>query len=252
MILAVVQARISSKRLPGKVMKTVLGKPLIGYLLERLSFAKLIDKVVVATSTDTKNDQIVQYVQSLGFEVYRGKEDDVLDRYYQAALLYKADDIVRITGDCPLLDPAVCDEAIKAYENEGVDYVHTGPTFTEGLDCEVFSFKALEIAWKGSKLKSEREHVTQYFYKHPELFKKITLVNKTDDSKYRITLDEEEDFIVIKAILEQFAKEEKKFFKAEAIKSFLNAHPDIYKINTRIVRNENLLKSLKEDCASEK
>ncbi|MBF0522455.1 MAG: glycosyltransferase family protein [Candidatus Omnitrophica bacterium] len=247
MILAIVQARMSSSRLPGKVLKTVLGKPMIQHLLERLSMSKKIDKVVVATSVDAESDPLHDFVKSIGFDVYRGSEEDVLDRFYQAAKKYQPQTVVRITGDSPLLDPAICDGAIGVYEKDKVDYVHTGPTFAEGLDCEVLSFKSLEVAWKESKLKSEREHVTQYLHKHPELFKKITLGNKTDDSKYRFTLDEEEDFIVIKTILEEFARKGKPHFTAEDIKSFLDNRRDIYEINAHIVRNEGLLKSLKED-----
>ncbi len=247
MIVAIIQARMSSTRLPGKVMQTVLGKPLIWYLLERLSFAKLINKIVVATSVDPKNDKMVEYVQSLGFEVYRGKEDDVLDRYYRATALYKADHIVRITADCPLIEPEFCDQLISLYLKEKPDYAHLSPKFAEGLDCEIFSRKCLEIAYQNAKLQSEREHVTLYLNNHLGDFKKKIIDNTQDDSKYRITVDDPLDFEVVRAVLEALYKEKSKPFKFGEVKAFLDQHPGIYQKNAHIIRNEGLLISLKKD-----
>ena len=247
MILAIVQARMSSNRLPGKVMKEILSKPMIGHLLERLSRSKSIDKTMLATSTLSENDQMCEYVQKTGVEVYRGSEDDVLDRFYQIAKQYHPEIIVRITGDCPLIDPNVCDEIIEAFKKGKFDYGKTGPTFAEGLDCEVFTLQALEKAWKQAQLKSEREHVTFYFYNHPDLFRTLILNNKTDDSRYRLSVDEERDFQVVKAVFEHFKQKGKTDFFIAQVKTFLDANSHIFKINAGMIRNEGLQKSLKND-----
>lgn len=247
MILAIIQARVSSTRLPGKVMKEILGKPLIGYLLDRLNHSKKINKITVATSTDKSNDNLCWYVESIGFEVYRGSEDDVLSRFYEAALKYKPEFILRITGDCPLIDPEICDRLIDAYLKEKADYMHLDSTFAEGLDCEIFSFSALETAHKNAKLKSEREHVTRYFHNHPGRFNKIILKNESDDSRYRITADEPQDFEVLEVIIKALNRHGSVLSSFKEIKVFLNNHPEIMKINSHIIRNEGLIKSLKND-----
>lgn len=247
MILAIVQARMSSNRLPGKVMKEILGKPMIGYLFERLSLSKRIDKIILAASDFSENDVLCEYVQAIGVNVYRGSEEDVLDRFYQVAKQYNPQVIVRITGDCPLIDPKVCDEVIEAFQKEKFDYVKTGPTFAEGLDCEVFTFKALKKAWKTANLKSEREHVTLYFYNHPNIFKTLTLINKTDDSRYRFSVDEERDFQVVRAVFEYFKQKGRAHFSVDDIKIYLDENKDIFELNANIVRNEGLIKSLKND-----
>ncbi|MBF0523097.1 MAG: glycosyltransferase family protein [Candidatus Omnitrophica bacterium] len=247
MILAIVQARMTSTRLPGKVLMPVLGKPLIQHLLERLILSKRIDKIIVATSQAKESDPLETFVKNLGFEVYRGSEQDVLDRFYKAALQYRPQTVVRITGDCPLLDAAVCDEVIRVFQKDRLDYAQTGPSFAEGLDCEVFSFQSLERAWKEARLKSEREHVTLYLRNHPEFIKSKMLINGTDDSKYRLTLDEKDDYCVVKAIFEGLQGEGKKDFSMKEVKSFLDAHPEIYQVNAHIIRNEGLQRSLSEE-----
>jgi spore coat polysaccharide biosynthesis protein SpsF (cytidylyltransferase family) len=247
MIVAIVQARMGSSRCEGKVMKKVLGKPLIGYLLGRLKFSKYIDRVVLATSVDKRNDLMCEYVHSLGFDVFRGDEDDVLNRYYQAAVLYKADDVVRITGDCPLIDIEICDKLFRVYLREKVDYAHLSQRFAEGLDCEIFSFRCLETAWKNAKMKSEREHVTLYLNNNLDRFNKKIIDNDTDDSKYRITVDEPEDFEVVKAVIEALYKEGTEPFSSQEVKRFLDNNPQIYEKNAHITRNEGLIISLQND-----
>lgn len=238
---------MSSSRLPGKVMKKIQGKPMIGHLLERLSLSESIDKIILATSVLPENDRMCEYVQKIGVDVYRGSEEDVLDRFYQAAKQYHPEVIVRITGDCPLIDPKVCDEVIKAFKDGKFDYGKTGPTFAEGLDCEVFTLKALEEAWKEAELKSEREHVTLYFYNHPDIFKILVLANKTDDSRYRFSVDEERDFQLVSAVFEHFNQKGRTTFFVADVKAFLDTHQNIYELNADIVRNEGLVKSLKDD-----
>ena len=147
-IIAIVQARMGSARLPGKVLKEVNGKPLIEILFHRLPHSKKIDKIILATSNSKENDHLAKIVEKLGFEVFRGSEDDVLDRYYEAAKPYSPEAVVRITGDCPIIDPQLVDEIIGLYQENNVDYVSntSPPTYPYGLDTEVFSFKALEAA----------------------------------------------------------------------------------------------------------
>src|SRR6266404_2327957 len=160
----VVQARMGSTRFPNKVLRPVAGVPLIELLLSRLSRAKRVDQIVLATPEDVRNEPLVAHARKLGFAVYQGSEKDVLDRYYHAASVHKPDAVVRITGDCPLVDPALVDALIGDYENGGADYVSNtlAPTYPDGLDVEVFSFAALERAWKEADTAFDREHVTPY------------------------------------------------------------------------------------------
>ena len=164
MIYAIVQARMKSTRLPGKVLKMVNGKPLIEILLYRLSQSKKIDKIILATSEKPENDLLVETVEKLGFEVFRGSENDVLNRYYQAAKQQHPDIVVRITGDCPLIDYQVTDQVINYFLENDFDYVCNGdpPTFPDGLDTEVFTFESLEKASKEASQQHEREHVTSF------------------------------------------------------------------------------------------
>lgn len=238
---------MTSTRLPGKVLKEVMGRPLLSYQIERLKKVRGLEKIIVATTTNKEDNPIVEFCQKTGIDYYRGSENNVLDRYYQTAKKFGVKHVMRITADCPLIDPIICDRVIKEYLSSHADYVHTGHTFAEGVDCEVLSFAALEKAWHEAGLMSEREHITLYIHNHSELFKKITLTNKTDDSKYRFTVDEQEDFLVIRAILEGLYKGNSGPFTTGEIKKFLDARQDIFMLNAHIVRNHGLLKSLKED-----
>lgn len=244
---AIIQARMTSTRLPGKVLMEVMGRPLLSYQIERLRLSKRINEIIIATTTNKEDDPIVELSQKETLKVYRGSENNVLDRYYQTAKKYKIEHILRITADCPLIDPNICDHIIKVYFNSGADYVHTGESFAEGFDCGIISFQTLSAAWHEAKLNSEREHVTLYIRNHPEKFNNIAFENETDDRDYRITVDEQKDFIVVKAILESLYKETKIFLSAREIKSFIDNNPDIYNLNVDIIRNEGLSKSLLED-----
>jgi len=204
MILAIVQARMKSTRLPGKVLKMVNGKPLIEILLYRLSQSKKIDKIVIATSENKENDILTEIVEKLGFDVFRGSEENVLDRYYQAARRYSPEAVVRITGDCPIIDPQLVDEVIGLYQKNNVDYVSNTepPTYPDGLDTEVFSFTALETAYNKAEKYFEREHVTPFIRTNRQ-FKRANYVNETDFSGERWTVDDPEDFEVINNIINQ-------------------------------------------------
>lgn len=247
MILVIIQARMSSSRLPGKVMKKIIGRPMIFYLLQRLKSSQKINQIVVATSKKRADDPLAKYIKSQKVDVFRGSEDDVLARFYQAAKEYKAEHIVRITADCPLLDPKILDKLIAFYFQTKADYARLSEFFAEGLDCEVISFKALKTAFKKAKLASEREHVSLYLHNHAKDFKRVKLANKIDDGKYRITVDEPEDFEVVAAIFKALYKKSSPLFGFDQIKKFLDQHPQIMAKNMEIMRNEGLLKSLNKD-----
>jgi spore coat polysaccharide biosynthesis protein SpsF len=246
-VTAIIQARMTSTRLPGKVMMKVLNKPLIEYQIDRLRNCKKISEIIVATTTNKEDDRIIEFANRNEIRTFRGSEQDVLDRYYQCAKKVKAKHVMRLTGDCPLIDPLICDKLTFEYERSGADYIQTGPTFAEGVDCEIFSFSALIEAWENASLKSEREHCTLYLRNNPEKFMKITLNNSTDDSRYRFTVDRREDFLVVKAIIEYFMAKRNIDFGTNDIKNFLDTHAEIFKINSDVIRNEGLIISLKED-----
>lgn len=240
----IIQARMGSTRLPGKVLMEVMGRPLMDWLADRLLLARRVDRVILATTTLAKDDALADWAVQRGLPLYRGSQDDVLDRYRRAAEEFGADHVIRITGDCPLLDPALVDRLVDAYFKTGADYACTGPDFCEGVDCEVFSRRALETAWKNGKLASEREHVTRYFRNNPEKFSVHILKNASNDSHYRFTVDEPEDFEVVRALLEALHGTAESYFTVDAIKAHLDAHPDLAAVNSRIVRNQGLQRSL--------
>ena len=251
MIIVIIQARMGSLRLPNKVMKKVLGKPLINYLLERVSAAEKVDQIILATTTNTEDDYLAKHVASLGYGVFRGSEDDVLSRYYHAFnkfknKLEKLNAIVRITGDCPLIDAYLIDEVIKEYKAKGMDYVALSPDFSEGLDVEIFSEDLLTQAFNEAKLPSEREHVSLFFHNNKSLFNICRIQNGSDDSSYRITVDEEQDFVVVKSIIEYFSNNNLTM-NTQNIKDYLDRTPSIYNLNSNIIRNEGLQISLERE-----
>jgi spore coat polysaccharide biosynthesis protein SpsF (cytidylyltransferase family) len=154
---------------------------------------------------------------------------------------------MRLTADCPLIQADICDKVIETYFRSGVDYIRTGKTFAEGLDCEVFSFAALEMAWKRAALPSEREHVTLYCFNHPDKFKIQIIENEVDDSRYRITVDEMVDFLAVEAILECLYEGSETYFTIEDIKHYYEEHPEVYGLNSAVLRNHGLTKSIMED-----
>jgi spore coat polysaccharide biosynthesis protein SpsF len=239
MLAAIIQARMTSSRLPGKVLKPIGGRPVLAYMIERLRSVSRIAAAIVATTTNREDDPIVSFCKSEGVACFRGSEEDVLERFYQTAQHYRVDDILRLTADCPLIDPAAIDLAIDAYTQGGHDFVYLGLSFAEGICLDLFSFRALERAYHNARTTPQREHVTPYFHDHLELFRILGLENTTDDSKYRFVLDEPEDFEVIEAIVTELYREGERPFDAQAIKAFLDAHPEIYAKNAHIVRNQS-------------
>ena len=236
-VLAIVQARVGSTRLPGKVLKKVNGKPLIEILFHRLSQSKNIDKIILATSASAENDTLAHMVEKLGFDVFRGSENNVLERYYSAAKKYQPEMVVRITGDCPIIGPKLVDEIISLYEKENADYASNTnpPTYPDGLDVEVFSIDSLEEANKKAKTSHEREHVTPFIRANNKL-KNINLSNDTDLSKERWTVDDPEDLLVIENILNHFAPNLD--FPWQDVLELKQAHPEYFEANKNIRRNE--------------
>lgn len=251
MILAILQARVSSRRLPGKVLLPLLGQPMLARQLERVRRAALIDQLVVATSADAADDPLALLCGQIGVACYRGQLDDVLDRFYQAALPYRPDYIVRLTGDCPLADPVLIDRVIRRCLDSNCDHISNGTapaTFPDGLDVEVMRFSALEQAWREARLPSEREHVTPFIYHHPERFRLAQYANPVDLSHLRWTVDEPADFELVRIIYETLYPQQPDFDTA-AILRLLEQRPALATLNTAHQRNEGYAKSLLQDQA---
>ncbi|QXM05176.1 cytidylyltransferase domain-containing protein [Crassaminicella indica] len=236
-VVAIIQARMGSTRLSGKVMKDLFGKTVLDHVITRVKQSEYIDEIVIATTTLKRDNIIVEEAKKCGVKYFRGSEDDVLSRYYYAAKENNADIVVRITSDCPLIDPIVVDEIVKFYiendyeivSNAGVDLSQR--TYPRGLDTEVFSFEVLENAFKNAKEKYQREHVTPYIYENS---KKIYYYkNDIDYSKYRWTLDTKEDFELIREIYKYFYRGEHDFY-SDQILNLMKKEPELVKINENI------------------
>lgn len=238
-VIAIIQARMGSTRLPNKVMKPIGDLSLIGLLIARLSRSKKINQIIVATSVDKNNQPLVKHVNSLGVDCFQGSEEDVLQRYQNAAKKYNADIVVRITGDCPLIDVSLVDKVITSFESSDNDYVSNNypATFPDGLDVEVFSYTALESANNFAILQSEREHVTP-FIRNSGKFKIDTLLHSVDLSDHRWTVDEQEDFNVVKKICDHFHPNI--HFTWEDILELEREKPNIFVDNKTIKRNEGM------------
>ncbi len=244
----IIQARTGSTRLPNKVLLRLQGKSVLERVVQRVRESRKIDKVVIATTTQKKDDRIVNICKKLNIDYFRGSENDVLDRYYQAVKLFGVDSIVRITADCPMIDPDIIDKVIDLYKKEKLDYASNviPPTFPDGLDVEVFSQKALKKSWKEAKLKSEREHVTVYMWRNPRLFKQNHLKNKVNLSDRRWVLDGPKDYEFMKRVYDKLYLNNHNFRMNDLLKFFMK-NPEIEKINKGTKRNEGLKRSLKED-----
>ncbi|HEY2345027.1 MAG TPA: aminotransferase class III-fold pyridoxal phosphate-dependent enzyme [Xanthomonadaceae bacterium] len=234
---AIVQARMGSARLPNKVMKPIGGVPMLELLLARLARAKEVDEIVVATSVDPRNQPLAGHVRKLGYACVQGSENDVLDRYLQAARAHAADAIVRITGDCPLVDPAIVDEAIRRFKAAGVDYFSNvqPPTWPDGLDTEVFTRQALERAVVETGSPRDREHVTPYL-RESGRFSVGSMQDSEDHSALRWTVDEQADFDVVTAVFAHFAPDI--HFSWRQVLELQHTQPQIFTSNQHASRNE--------------
>lgn len=237
MVLAIVQARMGSNRLPGKVMKLVKGKPLIEILLNRLSQAAKIDKIILATSVNEENNILQQAVKKLGYEVFRGSEENVLDRYYQAARKYNPKMIVRITGDCPVIDPRIVDKAIDKFIDEKADYLNniTPPTYPDGMDVEIFSFKVLFDRWQKAESVHEKEFLSPYMRTDKGL-RHSYLTDSNCFAHDRFTVDEPKDLLVVEAIIDYFWPNMD--YSLDDIMNMKKQQPALFKLNKNIGRDE--------------
>jgi len=241
-IVAVIQARMGSTRLPGKALKDIHGRSMLARVVRRAGRSALIDKLVVATTEKKADDAIVSECDSLGISCFRGSEDDVLDRYYQAARAFSADSIVRITSDCPLIDPEIIDRVVQAFLDNGPDYASNTieSTYPRGLDVEAFTFDALKKAWCDASADFQHVHVTPYVYQHPEQFKILSVSGGENWSNYRWTVDTREDLKLVRAVYEMIDRDD--YFSWRDVLELFRKEPNLAELN-RHIRQKSL-----EEC----
>lgn len=250
-MLTLLQARTSSSRLPGKVLRPLLGVPMILRQIERVRRASRVDRLVLVTSSDPSDDALAGVCADQGVDCYRGSLNDVLDRFYQAASHYGAANLVRLTGDCPLTDPVVIDETIDAFLQGGYDYLSNAlhPSFPDGLDVEVCRFETLATAWREAILPSQREHVMPFIYQHPERFRIGHHRYEQDLSHLRWTVDEPADFAFVEAVYERLYPVKPDFGMRQVL-ALLEQEPQLLDLNRRIPRNEGFVLSQSQDGAT--
>lgn len=243
----IIQARTDSSRLPSKVLSKIQSKPMIWHVINRVKKVKNVEQIILATSTNPSDKPLVKIAEKENILIFTGSEKDVLDRYYNASLTFHADPIIRITGDCPLIDPKLIFKMLNFFNTKKYDFVANNmkPTYPDGLDISIFSFKLLEHVWKKAKLQSEREHVVPYIIKHKNFFKVFNYENSQDLSYHRWTVDEKNDLLFVRNIY-RLMKPKYIFYMQDILKK-LKQNPRLLQINSRISRNEGYKKSLKND-----
>lgn len=250
--LAMIQARCDSTRLPNKVLKNLCGKPQLQRVIERVAKSNYVDEVMVITSIEKSNLPILRLCADIGIRVGIGSENDVLDRYWQTAKLLRPEYVIRITADCPCIDYEIIDDMIfRVKNNAGIDYCSNtiAEDMADGLDVEIIKFGALEKSWWEAEHAFEREHVTQYIIRHPEIFNIMEYASPIGYfGDHRWTVDEPEDFELVEKIYHHFLTQLKQEdFTYRDILSFLNNNPEVKRINQKYQRNEGLQKSIEED-----
>ena len=237
-IVATIEARMTSSRLPGKVLMEVLDKPILHYLVARLRRVQLLDEIVLATTTNSTDNSLVEFANNENIKCYRGSEDDVMARVVGAAESVDADLIVEITGDCPIIDPNIIEQAIQTYINNNVDYVSNAHvrSYPDGMDVQVFSLNVLKKSLNMTNDSLDHEHVTLYIRNHPKLFSHLNLVapKKLWWPELGLTLDERSDFELLKKIIEHFS--DNIFFDCYEVVKLLRERPDLVSINQKVVR----------------
>jgi spore coat polysaccharide biosynthesis protein SpsF len=235
-VVAIIQARMGSTRLPGKVMMKLANKTVLEHVVQRVGKSDEVDEIVIATTNKKDDDLIVREAERLGVKYYRGSEEDVLSRYYYAAKENRADIVVRITSDCPMIDSDLINNIISLFKISRCDYLSNTlkRTYPRGLDCEVFSFETLAIAFHNAMKKYQREHVTPYIYENEHIFNIQQFMDSEDHSYLRCTLDTKEDYEAISRTLEAIKED----YNYKDLVSFLNSHPEITKINMDIVQKD--------------
>ena len=235
-VIGIVQARMGSTRLPGKVMLDLAGDPMLVRCMRRIQRCKTITKVVVATTIHSADDRIVQLSNEYGWDCYRGSEDDVLDRYYKAAMAHSADVVVRITSDCPMIDTAIVDRVVKEFmeRRQELDYACNflpKRTFPRGLDTEVMHFETLERVWRADNDPASREHVTPYIYRNPSRFRIHGIMGESDQSSLRWTVDTAEDLVFVRLIYEHFGHDH---FSSQEVLDVLADHTEWSDLNCSV------------------
>jgi spore coat polysaccharide biosynthesis protein SpsF len=238
-VVAIVQARMGSTRLPGKVLQDIGGRTMLARVVCRTQQAASLDELVVATTVRGSDEAIVAECRELDVPVFRGEEDDVLDRYYQAGHSFRAQAVVRITSDCPLIDPGVIDKVVGTFLEAKPDYASNTleRTYPRGLDTEVMSVSALERAWQEATKSFQRVHVTPYLYQNPDRFRLVSVTNERDLSEHRWTVDTREDLDFVREIYERFGNEDG--FSWVDVLDLLVREPALVELN-RAVRQKAL------------
>ncbi len=236
-IAAIIQARMTSTRLPGKVLMDIEGKSMLWHVVNRLKFSKKLDDIILAISNTKESDVLEEFAKKNNIKYFRGSEQNVLLRYYETAKKFKCDVIMRITADCPLIDPKIVDLVIEKHLNSGADYTSNilQRTFPRGLDAEIFNLDTLKKSHNEAKENYQREHVTPYIYEHPRLFKINHIKNEKDLSHMRWTVDEKEDLDFVRQIYKRLFKKGK-IFSMEEIVALLKKEPRLLEINKGIKR----------------
>ena len=245
-ITAILQGRMGSKRLPGKILKPLAGKPMIQHVYDRLLSCECIDEIVVATTTLAEDDVIEQHFLSQGTRVFRGSSNDPLDRYYQSARSLKIKHILRAMGDCPFIDPSIIEQTTNVYFSGKYDFCHLVGEFPSGLDTTIFSFDCLENTWQNAAKKSEREHITPYITTNPTRFKIGCCQPITGLYHHRWVVDHAEDYEFAKAVYAALQRDEPNFSWKNVV-NILTQQPELAKLNSKIRRDEGYLRSLQED-----
>jgi len=238
----IVQARMTSTRLPGKVVMPILNKPLLAYQIERMRRVNLADEIVIATTVNDEDQPIINLCNELAVPYFRGSECNVLERYYEASRKHNATTIVRLTSDCPLIDPVIVDKVIGFYNENKNDYDYVSNvlqrTYPRGLDVEVFSFKTLGQVFQDATALSDKEHVTAFIYRHPEKYRLGNVSNTEDYSRYRWTVDTSEDFQLVHKIIEYLYPIKPNFALQDCI-DLMTKYPNLKEINAHIEQKKN-------------
>ena len=244
--IAIIQARMGSTRLPGKVLKKLNGISVLECLNNQLNFASSLNDKIIATTLKAEDEILVNFCKANEIKCFRGSENDVLDRYHECAKKFSVDTIVRITSDCPLIDPKIVDDVIEFYSKNSYDYVNNffKRTYPYGNDIEIFSFDILNKVWNKATKQFEREHVTPYIYNNPDAFSIGWIENKNNLSNFHWTVDRKEDLIFVQEI---FKKISKRPIFLEDIINTINEDPSILEINKNTNPNEKYLKSIRDE-----
>ncbi len=237
-VVAIIQARMGSTRLPGKVLRDIGGNTMLARVVARVQRASLLDQIIIATTIEPADQAIVAECERLGVVCFQGSEEDVLDRYYQAAKTFDVDVVVRITSDCPLIEPAIVDQVITTFHETEADYVSNtlSRTFPRGLDSEVFKVSVLKQTWQKATKSYQRSHVTPYIYQNPDLFQLVEITSDINYSQHRWTVDTLADWQLVAAIYEHFAPQTD--FDWQDILHLLKRQPQLQAINADIEQKE--------------